>query len=324
MTDIKTLVQHFMPYLAAEKNLSRAQRRILQTELTRKFQSDYGTPILPSPGQTLVVPQGDIKTAALFFDRVWAPPVNDIGIPKDIAAYGATEHEVWPILLFELGDTLTPEQKAELSARNPGPLKFYESSGMDIARTIANAFTQAHGVPAVPMFKSQNACDIEYKAGSSQSLLAAVEGIRVVDEARLTWEQVQEVRRDTAAKARLRRMRHWLDTEMVGKPMSYVSDEIGIRVDDYENSLKKHGIETFWGAMSDLLDEKFVMGISGAVAGASVAGGGMWGAIAGAGLAIGRVTISLRTRLIELRDRASGQGAEVAFVHELKKLAPKK
>ncbi len=120
-------------------------------------------------------------------------------------------------------------------------------------------------------------------------------------------------------------MRNWLDTEMVGKSISYVSDAIATRLDGYEWALKKHGIETVTGAVSDLLDYRFLAS-AGSVVGGLLAGGLWAGAgtglaeLVGAGIVIGKAAVSVVNKRVDLADRKRGEGSEVAFVHELKKL----
>jgi hypothetical protein len=139
----------------------------------------------------------------------------------------------------------------------------------------------------------------------------------------LAWDQVVDFRRDTEAKIKLRRLRNWLSNEFVGKPISYVSDAIAIKLDDYEWATKKHGISVVSGTVSNLLDSKFIA-TTAPVVGALWAGAGSGLAeLAAAGLLIGKVAVSLTDKLVDLKDRKRGQGSEVAFVHEIKKLTDK-
>jgi hypothetical protein len=130
---------------------------------------------------------------------------------------------------------------------------------------------------------------------------------------------VIEFRRDSEAKKKLRRFRHWLDRDLVGKSVQYVADEIAGRLEDYEWALEKHGIQTVTGTLSDLLDPKVLGGGLVALVGGAAAVGEFWGAVAATGVLAGKATLSCASRLIDLHDAGRGPNAEVAFVHELKK-----
>src|SRR5207244_674200 len=104
---------------------------------------------------------------------------------------------------------------------------------------------------AVPIYESMGSLEQDYHLGSSQIIVAALQGLRIVNERDLSWQQIADFRNDHAAKTKLRRLRHWLDSTMMGKPLSYVRDELAIRLDDYEWALKKHGINTVTGTVAE-------------------------------------------------------------------------
>ncbi len=55
-------------------------------------------------------------------------------------------------------------------------------------------------------------------------------------------------------KKSLRKVRGWLDLEMTNKSVQEITDLISARLESYDWALRKHGIQTVTGALSQLLD----------------------------------------------------------------------
>jgi hypothetical protein len=290
--------------------------------LASVIEDRFGAPVLPNPGESIAVTFDCPRTAALFFDRIWHPPAVSPALPRDLLFYGATEAEIWPMAVM-LG--MKPPRGldwrrvqaifgegtpiAELWARHETPA----------ALTYCEVLARDLGLRAVPVYDSAAACEADYGVGSSDVLVAALDGLAIIKEGDLTWEQVVEFRSDLDAKAKLRRLRHWLDSTMVGKPVSFVRDELAIRLDDYDWALRKHGIKTATGVVTDFLDPKFLASVAGSYAGMALAGAEFWAAVGATGALLGRLTVSVTTRLLDLKDLRRTD-SEVAFVHELRKL----
>jgi len=283
--------------------------------VARFFREHLGSPTLGSSGETVAVTFKQRKTAALLYDRVWTPPILiDDDTPPGVAAYGASEPEIrFQAILMVLKDrhashapaTGSPAEQA--SAYN-ATLKF-----------IAESLNASRAVHAVPLYDTTVALACDYPAGTREVLFSALEGIKIVDEDRLAWEQVLEFRADPESHSRYRRMLHWLDSEMVGKPVDFIRDEIGIRLEHYENSVRKHGLETVLGGIESLLDPKFISAAVATLAGVTFATDISVGAISTIALAGAKLSCSLARGLIELGDMEHGKFAEIAFVHELKR-----
>ena len=170
------------------------------------------------------------------------------------------------------------------------------------------------------MFGTITEVDASFNPGDARCILSVLRNLDVVDEGKLDWAQVVEFRKDHAARQKFRRLRNWLSSDMVGKTVQQVTDETAVRLDEYNWSIQKHGIQTVTGAISDLLEPSFIAATGTAVAGFGYAGGAGLAELAAGGIALGRVVASITTRLIDLSDRKHGQGSEVAFIHELKKM----
>ena len=76
--------------------------------------------------------------------------------------------------------------------------------------------------------------------------------MKIVDESSLTWEHVLAIRKDPEAMRKLRQMMHWLDGAMLGRSINFIEDEIGKRVDSYEEGLKSTGAKVREGRIAFL------------------------------------------------------------------------
>jgi hypothetical protein len=153
----------------------------------------------------------------------------------------------------------------------------------------------------------------------SVALVTVISDIALVEEEKLSWEQVLEFRRDKSARRKYRRFIRWWSHAIDSATPSQLHDDIAAKLDDYEWSLKKHGLVAATGALSCILDPKFVAGVSVAATAASMLGGGLWAALASSGLTIGRATVSISTALIEGADERHRTNGEVAYLHEVQK-----
>jgi len=306
-------------YWAARKGVNRESLESEVALLAKLIRDRFGKPLLPSPAETVAVSLDLPKTSALFFDRVWWMPGVDNSPPEDMIVYGATDQEVWPFVVTS--GLRPPDWDWELIQEvfgKEGPIAELWAQSVPPASKIAEILLHVHGIAVVPVYSSDEACSREYSVGSTEAIVGAIQNLRIVDESRLDWDQVVQFRQDPRATTKLRRLRHWLDLEFVGKPISYISDSIAVRLDDYEWALQKHGIETAIGTLESLLDKRFLSTAAAAAAGLAMAGGEFWAAVGAAGLLAGKVALSVGTRLLDLAEQRRGNHSEVAFVHEMK------
>ena len=161
----------------------------------------------------------------------------------------------------------------------------------------------------------------EFPTGPQQVLTAALENVALVDEDSLTWEQVLDFRKDTEARAKYKRLVRWIDEELKTKSPTAVQDLIAIRLDDYTWSCKKHGFRTVTGALSCIMDPKFLLAASTLVGASKYAGGDLWAALSGATIAIGGAAVSFGKSYIDSLDERRKDNYEVAYIHDIKKKA---
>jgi hypothetical protein len=198
-----------------------------------------------------------------------------------------------------------------------------------VSRTIVSGIGSKHKVEVTPILNSEATRARLYRQGDASAVLTVLNNVPVIDEDALTWEQVLEFRRDSLAKASFRRMLHWLDSQMVGKSLSFVEDEVAIRLEQYDRSMRKHGLRTVVGTLTALLDSKFLIGATTAVGlsaaalstpGLSAAGlsafhaGGIGALIAGAALTVSKVSLHLAKLQIDAEEARNTAAGEIAFV----------
>lgn len=288
----------------------------LLESLDRMIRDRLSEPILPKDGESLALSLRMPKTAALAFDRVYRSPLLADPVPKEIGFFGATEPEV--ALMSIVAVAFAAQQVGvELPQRAFGGDT--EDNRAQNLRLLCSRLPSAiHAYPTI-LYDDVGSVERDYPAGSQEILTAAIRDIALVDEGSLAWEQVLEFRSDVQASRRYRRLIRWVDAKLLSQSASAVCDEIADRIEDYEWALRKHGIKTLLGAVSCLLDPRFVKAVSVSVATTAFATSGVWAALAGAVLVAGKAAVSFGTQWVDSLDHLREEGHEVAYIHEVKR-----
>jgi len=284
---------------------------------------------LPKPGESAAVSYRLPKTSALCYDRVFGFSGSDI--PENIRFGGKSEGEVGVFarrLFLECdsrGKRLHPSMVKLIKEKFLFEGLSHETNLLVAEnQSIAIAYAKECGIPVVPVFHTEKeGATILHKPGDASVLVTTLSNLSVVDEEKLVWEQVNQFREDKDARAKFRRLIHWLDAEMINKPQSFVSDEISKRLDEYEWALKKHGIKTLLGTITDALDGKFLAGACATGAFLTLLEKPGLAALAGTGLVLTKAVVTISERLIELENIRRGPNSEVAFIQEVRKLSEK-
>ncbi|MCX5889368.1 MAG: hypothetical protein NTY36_07935 [Deltaproteobacteria bacterium] len=259
------------------------------------------------------------KTAALFYDRIWESRAFFPDAPKEISIYGATEEEIWIDALHVASKDRTDDRLARLIIKTENPILKQIFKRKPLCRKISEALYEHHKFNVIPIYESIDSLKEEYQPGNKEIIFAAIKNIGIVDEDKLEWSQVMEFRKDLNARKKYRRMIHWLDTEMVGRPANFIADRIAIKLEDYEWALKKHGIEAVTGCLSRIIDPKFIAASSVAMGSFAFGWDKFIAAIGGLGLLAGQVAISITKAALDINDRRRGKDSEIAYVYEMKK-----
>lgn len=313
-------IAEFLIKLRNEENITFRDDFFKQavSDLADTIKNRFHRPNLPLSGESIAI-SNTPKTAALFFDRVWETRAFLEAAPKEISMYGATEEEIWIDSLFVATKDRTDDRLAQLiiNANNPIPEHIFRRQ--PLCRFISEALFKHYKFIATPFYESAESLNKEYHPGNIGVIFAAIKNIGIVDEEKLEWSQVKEFRKDLNCQRKYRRMIHWLDSELVGKSGNFISDRIANKLEDYEWALKKHGIETVIGSFSRIIDPRFIIATSAAVAGLNLTGERFIAAIAGLGLLAGKAAISITKAGLDIIDKRRGKDSEIAYVYDIKK-----
>lgn len=343
---IEDRIAHILNWIdhaqAKKRRKSKFPRELVQTYANHFSSGPFGQHYAPlQVGESAVVVNHPKKTASLFFDRVWLAPEPGIGFAGDTQAelllsieasnaflvkqlvdveVASTDADAFRTLIAKVERNILGLKMLTEMHHLGKPLTIRDIKLAVESRTrhIARDLSEKHGRPILPIFESTTAPQEVYRAGSHVLAITMLANLEVAAESKLTWEQVREFRLDKESRTKLRRFLHWLDKDMVGKPLSFVEDEIALRLDDYSHALKKHGVTTVKGVLSSVLDWRSLTSGSTIAAAASLASGEAWiAALAGASVAIGKVALEVVDLKVKLNDVRRGAGSEVAFIYDV-------
>jgi hypothetical protein len=262
-------------------------------------------------GESVSVALRSPKTAALLYDRVWTPDLR--GVPISVTVYGRTDDELALRMI-----TLAAEFLHDNMSPENAMTETWEVIGRPgYARWIAEELGKG-GIAAAPVYETTTDYNAEYRAGEYEVLVGVLQNVSIPVESELSWEQILELRADDTARRKVRRLKHWLDGNMLGRPPSYITEEIAIRLEQYDSALRKHGIRTVLGALTAALDAKVVAGGAAAVASLSYAADPKAAMFAGGAIIVGTAAVHLARSLLDLESTRGTTNPEIAFVAEIR------
>lgn len=258
--------------------------------------------LLPSVNETAAITLKP-KTAALCFDRVWG--TSDDIVPPSIRCWGGTQVELSGTGLA--ADFNVKTNRAPIVAMIGPEDKKLEMlrAGTDLGlasafRKISISFSGEHDVPLIPIYDFIKQRNKMYQKGNREVVITTLTDLYIVDEEQLTWEQVIEFRSDKKNQKKYKRLLRWLDKEMASKSQDFIEVEITERLEDYKQSLRKHGIRTVLGILSVTALVALI------VKEPSI-------------LSIAPLVLTLAKERIDFVDREKGLNGEISWVYEAKK-----
>lgn len=286
----------------------------------------------------------DLKTAALYFDSVIPVAFSSMHgrgegkdvlfkLPEDIPG------EVLVHLLFGVFPTSSAEKwtllgryidswDAFIKALRPARAK-YPNNYEDVK--LAYLRNAALGEQATVRDEFQNLAAALGKQYSTVLVPAAIEiedsstyaclvlgDVPLVDAARLSWEQVLELRKDPEARAPLRNLRLFFFTNYEGKPPSFVADDLARRLDEYSSTRKRLGFEAVIGSISALIDAKAVQSAMAMGIAAGLAGGPLIGVTSAALLEVSGAVLEFTKKRFAIKDFE--QNHSLAYLIQVKEL----
>ncbi len=322
--EIKDLVEDLKEDPSLEKLLNEGDPDRLATaiEMTAEMKRKKWEPIDKMNSITVAVARP--KTASLFFDRVWT---LDRSIPGSIGIRTGTIDEK---IALGLVDTIIGQMASRITDTDARKEKLKEVETKLTSPDFESQFAAFYSSLIVPILQRMTSRPIQtyvageaslkqmYREGDISMVIASLDSIQWIDEDQLSWEHVGAIREDPNAVRQLKRMLHWLDAEMSGKSLAFIKDDINLRIDEFEDVTKKHGIKLIKGAFGTLLDVNLWNTLIGTVIGSSIDphAGALIGFSAGLTLQGTRVvfeTINLHKELKATRD-----ASPIAFLHKIK------
>jgi hypothetical protein len=246
----------------------RGANRLLEPE-RQPFPRDLSMP--NSLSTSVVVDFGSTKQAALFFDHVITlDGVEGVsGAPTLLACPDSpidVERARSIVLQLLPTDFGTDEQVAEFASVAAIGISAIQVAGgfynCDEMTQKANGYGAKLLAPAsFHRYTADTAVTVDSDVGNAEAgntsraerALVSVAGILVPDTQELSWDAIIELRKDPVARQRLRRLRVFAAKEYAGKSRTFMEDDLSVRVEDYEETLKTWGIKTALGTLSTCL-----------------------------------------------------------------------
>lgn len=286
----------------------------------------------------------DLKTAALYFDRVVPvafrqmsgtgsdivtsfpepiPAAALVDIVFDRAPSTRDEHyTLFGQVVDGWGDFANRVQRYRTRRFNSSLHDAYEDlheaylrnaaiEGLGPVRHHFSEFAVSLGVRAsAVLIPSSASAD-----GADDDPIVRVAGLGLVDTSRASWEQILELRRDSKSRVQLQRLRSFLTEQYSGKSLAFVEDDLAQRISQYEDARRKHGFELVTGSISALLDASNLQAATAASLAAAIIGGPWLGASAATLIEVGKASLEFAKRRRTMVDWQSNH--ELAYIVEL-------
>lgn len=308
------------------------EEEIIKTEIL--------SPRTQSIKESIAVVSANPKTAALYFDRVNYLPLPPehlridipIGIVNELSTANSFKvnfcaelahylhSEADPVNaidesleILEATELLLPEvQKYDLVGRDC-PYK------VNMCNRHAMVLSQEFGVTAIPIYNCEESMRQEFKPGKAGIIIQLIQGLELVDESQLSWEQVIEFRFDETSRKNYRRFLHWLEGEMQGHSPQYICDELEEKYDAYKKALRKHGIKICLGLFSDLFKGDFLVSTASVAAVSAYIINPEFAIVAASGLTIGKLTIKLIQDYMDYQSTKEIPSS-IAWIYDIKQI----
>jgi hypothetical protein len=176
------------------------------------------------------------------------------------------------------------------------------------------------GQPVTPLYEKQQRYYLDYPSGKTLSYQAALENLPEIIEGQVSWQQILEFRSDKEAIRKYRELRLWLEYSLSAQSVEHARDLIAHRIEDYEWAIRKHGLKTATGALSSIFSWKGLMSVGAGVSIGAALGGPVWSVLTGTLLTVGRASVWVAERMIEMQDIERGPDSVVALICDAKRL----
>ena len=277
--------------------------------------SEYRAKVIP-------VANAEWKQVALYFEQVI--PVQRKFFPKEVF-YKSNElksiasdiylKSYQKVFLDEQGKVV-PQNQSEHTEKEYELLRHLDHHSV---WPIVNLL-RAQGIPSIPLFAYRESYDI-FGEGENEAIEVKTIDAELVEAEDLEWDQIIEFRKDKNSVNDLRNFRLFLFENYTGKSPDYIKDSIEQKIEKHERASKKHGLKLAKTVTSELVDSKSAIGCLCLATATHLLGGPITATtlgVAGASIAIGKLTISFASEYVSYRTDTANP--EIAYVTKARKL----
>jgi len=228
----------------------------------------------------------------------------------------------------ELMNTLWNKLKRQIIFNSPKlkePISTFTAD--DMSNIIDELFVRVRvecfrlsGYSVTPVYERQERYLLDYPSGNTLVYQAALENLPDIIEDHVSWEQIIEFRSDKEAIRKYRELRLWLEYSLSAQSVEHARDLIARRIEDYEWAIRKHGLKTTTGALSSIFSWEGLISVGAGIGIGGALGGPVWSALTGALITVGRASVWVAERMIEMQDIKHGPDAAVALIYDAKRL----
>ena len=166
--------------------------------------------------------------------------------------------------------------------------------GWGIFRDILKEYANSFGISNTSVLLPSN---VEFpKSNDIDDLSLCLLNMNLIDTNKATWEQILEIRKNKKMRNMIKGLRLFLFANYMGKPKSYVEDDINKRIEDYDDAVKQMGMETRLSIIEGVLSSNNLLSIVGTGFLATFIGGPVAGIMTSSILEIGKIAIKIAKR----------------------------
>ncbi|GJL76341.1 hypothetical protein [Nitrosomonas sp.] len=154
--------------------------------------------------------------------------------------------------------------------------------------------------------------------GPYEHPILALPAIKLVDTSNISWQQIWGLRDDPVARKKLRNLRLFFYENYNGKSKSYITDDLEKRLEDYEDIAKQYDFELKTSMLSGLLDSKNIQGLAAAGIAAAFIGGPIAGIATPVIIEIGKLTLEFGIKKYSMQRFEKSH--ELAYIIQAKEI----
>ena len=180
-------------------------------------------------------------------------------------------------LLIEIGHESVPSPEAEEMMGKFGDLgkqqlgvNLLHDRSLDVSRKALWDLHRLRSLPAIkPAWALRSVEEVKPNATESPEFRVSLVNANLIDTSSASWDQIVALRADLESQKKLRRLRRFLTTNYEGKSHSYIEDDLHLRLEDYDATVKKFDFRTKTLVLEAIFTSKWLRG---SATGAVIAG----------------------------------------------------